>query len=109
MSSATSGKPRILLVEDDSAIREFLRTSLWGAGYRLEETSTGFAALEAAQRTPPDLVILDLGLPDVDGQIVLKRLREWLKAPVIILSAQPRRTKSYSARSRRRRLPDETI
>lgn len=97
MAPSASAKPNILLIEDDVAIRNFLRTSLSGAGYVLEETSTGQSGLEAAERRPPDLVILDLGLPDIDGQQVLSRLREWLKAPVIILSARNQEAQKVDA------------
>jgi two-component system, OmpR family, KDP operon response regulator KdpE len=88
MSPAPSEKPQILLIEDDPAIRDFLRTALAGAGFRLAEAISGEEALDRAQRKPPDLVILDLGLPDIDGQQVLQKLREWMKAPVIVLSAR---------------------
>jgi two-component system KDP operon response regulator KdpE len=97
MSPGAPGKPNILLIEDDAAIRNFLRTSLSGAGYILEESSSGQSGLEAAERRPPDLVILDLGLPDIDGQQVLSRLREWLKAPVIILSARDQEAQKVDA------------
>lgn len=80
--------PLILLIEDELPIRRFLRTSLGSEDYRLVEAETGQDAVRIAAQQPPDLVILDLGLPDVDGQDVLKQLREWLKAPIIILSAR---------------------
>src|SRR5262245_3281937 len=78
----------ILLIEDELPIRRFLRTSLASEDYRLVEAETGQQAIRVAAQQPPDLVVLDLGLPDVDGQDVLKHLREWLKAPIIILSAR---------------------
>src|SRR5262245_50670421 len=78
----------ILLIEDELPIRRFLRTSLASEDYRLVEAETGQQAIRVAAQQPPDLVILDLGLPDVDGQDVLRQLREWLKAPIIILSAR---------------------
>ena len=84
----TATSPLILLIEDEAPIRKFLRASLDGAGYRLQEAATGAQGLSLATQCPPDLVILDLGLPDIDGQEVLRRLREWLTAPVIILSAR---------------------
>ena len=93
----SSEKPRILLIEDDKAIRDFLFSSLTDAGYRLSEAATGQQALEWAERTPPDLVILDLGLPDIDGQDVLQKLREWLKAPIIILSARNQEAQKVAA------------
>ncbi|HEY2827557.1 MAG TPA: response regulator [Pirellulales bacterium] len=97
MTSVTAARSRILLVEDDPAIREFLRNSLSGAGYILDEAPTGQAALELAGRCPPDLVILDLGLPDIDGQDVLEKLREWLQSPIIILSARNQEAQKIAA------------
>src|SRR5262245_39617716 len=97
MLAANSSKSLILIVEDDAAIRDFLRTALTGAGFRLHEAFTGQEALRSAERTPPDLVILDLGLPDLDGQIVLKKLREWLKVPIIILSARNQESQKVEA------------
>jgi two-component system, OmpR family, KDP operon response regulator KdpE len=84
----TASLPLVLLVEDELPIRKFLGASLASAGYRLEEASTGREALRMASQSPPELVILDLGLPDMDGQEVLTQLREWLAVPVIVLSAR---------------------
>jgi two-component system, OmpR family, KDP operon response regulator KdpE len=94
---ASSDKPRILLVEDDKSIRDFLFSSLTDAGYRLMEANSGQQALESAERTPPDLVILDLGLPDIDGHEVLQKLRQWLKAPIVILSARNQEAQKVAA------------
>src|SRR4051794_29954395 len=80
--------PLLLLIEDEQPILRFLRASLAGEGYRLVEAPTGQQALRLAIQQPPDLVILDLGLPDMDGQEVLNQLREWLRGPIIILSAR---------------------
>jgi two-component system KDP operon response regulator KdpE len=87
----------LLLVEDELPIRRFLRTSLAAEGYRLAEAETGEQALRLAAQQPPDLVLLDLGLPDMDGQEVLQRLREWLHAPVIILSARDQEREKIAA------------
>lgn len=84
----TSSAPRILVIEDELPIRRFLKASLSGAGYEVEEAVTGDDGLRRAAAQPPDLIILDLGLPDLDGQQVLERLREWCSAPVIVLSAR---------------------
>jgi len=81
-------KPRILLIEDEPEIRRFLRTSLSTQGYRVLEAVTGADGLALAAQQMPDMVLLDLGLPDMDGLVLLKRLREWSKVPVIILSAR---------------------
>jgi two-component system KDP operon response regulator KdpE len=81
-------EPVIVLIEDEPQIRRFLRATLGGQGYRLYEVTTGADALiEVAQRQP-DVVILDLGLPDMDGIEVIRRLREWSTAPIIVLSAR---------------------
>src|SRR5262245_50306736 len=87
----------ILLIEDELPIRRFLRTSLASEDYRLVEAETGQQAIRVAAQQPPDLVVLDLGLPDVDGQDVLKHLREWLKAPIIILSARDQEKQKVAA------------
>jgi two-component system KDP operon response regulator KdpE len=84
----TVNSQRILLVEDEPPIRKFLRTELSNAQYQLDEAATADQALQHASQFPPDLVILDLGLPDMDGQEVIRRLREWLMVPIIILSAR---------------------
>ena len=81
-------KPVLLVVEDELAIRRFLRTALRAQGYTLFEAATGTEALTLAARERPDLILLDLGLPDLDGLDVLGRLREWSTVPVIILSAR---------------------
>jgi two-component system KDP operon response regulator KdpE len=76
----------VLVVDDEVQIRRFLRIGLDANGYRVYETDTGRDALVKAAQVRPDLVILDLGLPDINGLDVLKRLREWTQVPVIILS-----------------------
>src|SRR5262245_31420732 len=80
--------PRVLLVEDELPIRKFVSAALTAANYQLDEVGTAQQALQHATQLPPDLVILDLGLPDMDGQEVIQRLREWLAAPIIVLSAR---------------------
>jgi two-component system KDP operon response regulator KdpE len=97
MSPAKVTKPLILIVEDDTAIRDFLHAALTSAGFRLHEALTGEEALASAARKPPDLVILDLGLPDIDGQLVLQRLRQWFKAPIIVLSARNQEVQKVTA------------
>jgi two-component system, OmpR family, KDP operon response regulator KdpE len=87
----------ILLIEDEAPIRRFLRSSLVAEGYRLVEAESGEQALRLAAQQPPDLAILDLGLPDLDGQEVLRRLREWLTAPIIILSARDQEKEKVAA------------
>lgn len=80
--------PRVLIVDDEQAIRRFLRASLSAEGYRPFEAASAREGLEAATTVRPDLVILDLGLPDLDGVTVTRRLREWSKVPIIILSVR---------------------
>jgi two-component system KDP operon response regulator KdpE len=80
--------PVILLIEDDPQIRRFLQATLASQGFRLVEASTGAAGLADAVSRPPELIILDLGLPDIDGLEVIQRLREWTRIPIIVLSAR---------------------
>ncbi len=89
--------PRVLLVEDELPIRRFVGAALAGASYQLDEAGTGEQALQHAAQSPPDLVILDLGLPDIDGQDVIRRLREWLTAPIIVLSARDQEQQKITA------------
>jgi two-component system KDP operon response regulator KdpE len=93
----STNTPLLLLIEDDLPIRRLLRTSLTGANYRLVEAETGQQAIRLATQQPPDLVVLDLGLPDVDGLEVLRQLREWLRAPIIILSARDQEQQKIAA------------
>jgi two-component system KDP operon response regulator KdpE len=79
---------RILAVDDEQAIRRYLRASLNAHGYVVSEASNGEEALQAAASEHPDLIILDLGLPDIDGLEVTRRLREWSHIPILILSVR---------------------
>ncbi|HMM14833.1 MAG TPA: response regulator [Parvibaculum sp.] len=83
-----SAQTHILVVDDEPQIRRFLRTSLGAQGYRLSEAASGAEALARAQKDEPDLVILDLGLPDGDGFSVIERLREKSQVPIIVLSVR---------------------
>lgn len=78
----------VLVIEDDVAIQRFLRVSLTGNGYQVVESESGKDGLLQAASRQPDLVILDLGLPDIDGIEVVKQLRQWSAVPVIIVSAR---------------------
>jgi len=78
----------VLLVEDEAPIRKFVGAALENAHYQLDAVGTAEQALQHAMQLPPDLVILDLGLPDMDGQEVIRRMREWLAVPIIVLSAR---------------------
>jgi two-component system KDP operon response regulator KdpE len=79
---------RILIIDDEKQIRRLLKVALTSYGYELEEAVSGQDGLNKAAVFRPDLVILDLGLPDLDGLEFLRRLREWSKTPVIILSVR---------------------
>ncbi|HEY9787108.1 MAG TPA: response regulator, partial [Candidatus Obscuribacterales bacterium] len=81
-------KPTVLLIEDESQIRRYLRTVLNSEGFSLLEAATAKDGLQMASEMRPDVVILDLGLPDIDGLEVARRLREWTGVPIIILSAR---------------------
>jgi two-component system KDP operon response regulator KdpE len=82
----TTHPHRILVIDDEPAIRRLLKTSLSAEGYEVEEAATGEAGWTQFGRVKPDLVLLDLGLPDIDGREVLKRIRGAGLTPVIILS-----------------------
>jgi len=79
---------RILVVDDEKAIRNFLRMSLSSYGYSIFEAATGKEALYEAVSSHPDIIILDLGLPDIDGMEVIARIRKRTKIPIVILSVR---------------------
>lgn len=89
--------PRILVIDDESQIRHFLRISLKTDGYDIIEAENGEQGLAHAARTQPDLIVLDLGLPDMDGPEVLRSLREWSAVPVIVLSVRDRESEKVRA------------
>jgi len=89
--------PVIVVIEDDPQIRRFLRTGLEAHGFEIHEAETGKLGMILAATRKPDLVILDLGLPDIDGLEVVKKLREWTSRPVIILSARNMETDKVAA------------
>ena len=84
----TLAAPLALVIDDEPQIRRLLRTLLEADGYRVAEAPTGEAGLAAAAQKPPEVVLLDLGLPDLAGIEVLRRLREWTPVPVLILSVR---------------------
>jgi len=79
---------QVLVVEDDSGLRRALAINLRARDYDVDVAGNGAEALEAATRRPPDVVVLDLGLPDMDGVAVIEGLRGWCRAPIIVLSAR---------------------
>ncbi|MGR3992860.1 response regulator [Pseudomonas sp. 1121_17] len=78
----------LLVIDDEPQIRKFLRISLSSQGYKVIEAATGGEGLAQAALAKPDLIVLDLGLPDMDGQQVLRELREWSSVPVMVLSVR---------------------
>jgi two-component system KDP operon response regulator KdpE len=79
---------KILIVDDETSIRKFLSISLSAQGYDVLEAANGQQALETSALKNPDLIILDLGLPDIDGKTVIAKLREWSRTPVLVLSVR---------------------
>ena len=97
VAAAPNQGPVVLVIEDEPEIRRFLRASLLGHGYRLVEAKTGHEGLGAAETRQPDLIILDLGLPDMDGLDVIRRLRSWTSLPLLVLSARGQETVKVAA------------
>ncbi|MFZ5775383.1 MAG: response regulator [Thermodesulfobacteriota bacterium] len=96
--AAATGHPvRILVVDDEAAIRKLLTTVLESSGFVVHLAETGSLGLAAAATTRPDLILLDLGLPDLDGVEVIKRLREWSGVPIIVLSVREREDDKVAA------------
>src|SRR5512142_3124167 len=83
-----NNQPEVLVIEDEVPIRRFLRTALTNHGYQLVEAGTAQEGLARATLKLPDLIILDLGLPDRDGQDVIRELRGWTSLPILVLSAR---------------------
>jgi two-component system, OmpR family, KDP operon response regulator KdpE len=86
--TATEDSLRLLVVDDERAIRRFLQASLTAHGYTVLEASAGEEALAVVVSLRPDIIILDLGLPGIDGVEVTRRLREWTQTPIIVLSVR---------------------
>lgn len=93
----TDSGPRILIIDDERAIRRFLDTVLKAHQYETFEASSGEEGLPAVAKYRPDIVILDLGLPGIDGIEVTRRLREWTEIPIIILSVREREKDKIAA------------
>jgi two-component system KDP operon response regulator KdpE len=99
MSNSDQTKPAAtaLVIDDEPQIRRLLRVTLEANGYRVFDAANGNDGLAQAAQRHPDVVLLDLGLPDLDGATVLKRLREWSRVPVIILSVRDREDDKINA------------
>lgn len=93
----TTQGPKILLIEDEAEVRRLLRVSLVGHDYRLVEAETAAAGLLHAADQQPDLILLDLGLPDLDGMDVIRQIRVWSQVPIIVLSARGHETDKVAA------------
>lgn len=81
-------KPMVLVVEDDAAVRNLITTTLGTQGYKYHTAATGEAAILEAVSHKPDVVLLDLGLPDMDGVEIIKKIRSWSNMPIIVISAR---------------------
>jgi len=97
MSETSSLRSNVLVIDDELQIRRLLRICLEGNGYRVLEAATGQEGITQAAQYHPDMVLLDLGLPDMDGVAVLKRLREWSQVPVVVLSVRDREEDKVAA------------
>ncbi|HZK99788.1 MAG TPA: response regulator [Caulobacteraceae bacterium] len=93
----TAFRPRILVVDDEPQIHRFLTPALEAAGYEAVRVDDGAAALREIARKPPDAVVLDLGLPDIDGKDVLSKARAFYDGPIVVLSARERETEKIDA------------
>ncbi|SON54375.1 KDP operon transcriptional regulatory protein KdpE [Hartmannibacter diazotrophicus] len=92
-----SSLARILVVDDESQIRRFLRVALEAHAYEVVEAATGLEAVQKAATESPDIIVLDLGLPDIDGKDVIRRIREWSQTPVLVLSVRQDETEKVEA------------
>ncbi len=90
-------KPLVLVVEDDSTVRNLITTTLKSNEYRYITAPTGEAAIAAATTQQPDIVFLDLGLPDLDGIDIIRRIRTWSQMPIIVISARSEDTDKVAA------------
>jgi len=94
---AVSTSTVVLVVDDEPQIQRFLKPSLEAAGYKAVMTATGSDALKLIATRAPDVVVLDLGLPDMDGKDVIRGVREWSQVPIIVLSARDREGEKIAA------------
>jgi two-component system KDP operon response regulator KdpE len=97
MNDSESKKPVILVIDDEVQIRRLLRVCLEMNGYEVVEAATGESGLQEAVRCQPAVVLLDMGLPDIPGLAVLKRLREWSQTPVLVVSVRYREEDKIAA------------
>jgi two-component system KDP operon response regulator KdpE len=90
-------EPRILVIEDEAPIRRFLRIAIESAGFSMAEAERGRLGIERAATEAPDVVVLDLGLPDLDGKAVITAIREWSQVPILVLSVRDAETEKIAA------------
>jgi two-component system KDP operon response regulator KdpE len=88
---------RILVIDDEPQIRKLLRVSLGAHGYEIDEAATGVEGINRVAIFKPDLVIVDLGLPDMDGKAVVKAIREWSQTPLVVLTARDQEQEKIEA------------
>jgi two-component system KDP operon response regulator KdpE len=93
----TVGRPVVLVIEDEPQIRRFLRTTLDAQSFEVIEAENGARGITDAANRRPECIILDLGLPDMDGVDVIRRVREWTTVPIIVLSARTQETEKIAA------------
>jgi two-component system KDP operon response regulator KdpE len=94
-------KPRVLVVEDDPEMRKALSLNLTARGYRIVTAATGSAALDEAAAMNPDVIVLDLGLPDMDGMDIIQAIRGYSRTPIVVLSGRLRDEALRYQRARR--------
>ena len=97
MTHLDTHRARILVVEDDAPIRRFLRIALGSGGYEVAEAERGRQGIELAATSAPDCVVLDLGLPDMDGKAVIAAIREWSRVPILVLSVRDQEAEKIAA------------
>jgi len=97
LSQTSPLKPTVLVIDDEVQIRRLLRACLEANGYQVREAATGQEGIGVAAQHPPEVVLLDLGLPDMNGLAVLKRLREWSQVPVVVVSVRDREEDKIAA------------
>ena len=95
-----SGAMRVLVVDDEPAIHRFLAPALAANDYEMLKAETGVEALKRIAADAPDVVVLDLGLPDMDGKDIIGRVRQWSDVPIVVLSAREREAEKIAALDR---------
>jgi len=95
--SGRGNLPRILVIDDEAAIQRFLKSALDTVEFSVHQATSGHAGLAAAVTVRPDVILLDLGLPDLDGIEVIRRIREWSQVPIIVVSVREREDEKVQA------------